>query len=525
MRTRPPLPLLLAASLVAALALLPVGYLLLRMAAAGPEAWALLARPAVWSVFGNSALLAAVCTAGAVALGVPLAWLTARTDLPGRRFWSVALVLPLAMPSYIGAYAWIALLGPRGMLGRLLAPLGIGRLPEPYGLAGTALVITLINYPFVLLAVRAAIRRLDPALEEAALGLGLSRRQIFWRVTLPQLRGPIAAGGLLAAFYALSDFGAPALLRYKSFTRVIFIEYQSAFNRNTAALMALVLVGLTLAVLAAEAAVRGRSPLFRTGSGSRRPAAPIPLGRWKAPALVACAGVVTAALGLPILVILYWNVVGWRNGQGLWLSPSAVGNSLLAGTLAAAAAVVAAAPVAYLAGRYRRRLAGWADRSAYLGGALPGIVVALALVFFSARHLPAGLYQSLPLLVLAYVIRFLPQAIGCLRTSLAQIPPRLEEAARGLGRGRLRTFAAVTLPLLKPGALAGAALVFLTTVKELPVTLLLSPTGFDTLVYAIWSTASEGLFSQASPSALLLLGLSALSIAVILRQEERGLYG
>ena len=512
MTSRPPRLLLAFALLVVGFALLPIVYLIIRAAGAGPEGWGLFGRPRVWGILRNSSLLAVTTTGVSVLLGVPLAWLTARTDLPLRRFWTVVSILPLALPSYIGAYALIALLGSR-----------------VYGFPGTALVISFINYPFVVLSVRAALQRMDPSLEEAAMGLGETRREVFRRVTLPQLRPAIGAGGLLVALYTLSDFGTPALMQFRTFTQVIYTRYRGTFDRESAALIALMLVALTIVVLVAESLTRGRARYHRSASGTQRPAPTVELGIWKWPAFAYCSTLATVSLGVPIGVIVYWGLVGLANDQPLNLPFALVSNSVAVALAAAAVAVVASFPVVFLAVRYRGRLVSALDRATYLGNALPGIVIALSLVFFSARLLSvdafAWIYQSFPLLIFAYVVRFLPQSVGCIRTSLVQVPPKLEEAARGLGRSRISAFLSVTVPLLWPGILAGAALVFLTTIKELPVTLLLSPTGFETLVTEIWTNVSDARFSQASPPALLLIAVSGLSIMVILRQERRGQYG
>jgi len=521
--------LLSLGSVVAFAALLPVIYLLIRLSSAGSEAWSLFANPRIWEVFGNSLLLTAISTAASIALGVPLAWLTTRTDLPFRRFWTVATILPLAMPSYVMAYAFIALLGPAGLFSDVTRTLFGKTLPGLYGLWGTALVMTLINYPFVTLSARAALQRLDPALEEAALGLGTTRRQIFWRVIMPQLRPAVTAGGLLVALYVLSDFGTPALMQFRAFTLVIHMQYQSAFDRSAAAATALLLVALTMAILAAESFTRGRARYHRMTPATQRPASLVALGKWKPAAIALCGSVFGVSVVLPIATMCWWMFVAVRNGQSLAIPVSAIRNSVVAGSLAAALAVIAAVPVAYLSVRHRGALVRVIDRAAYAGNALPGIVVALAMVFFGARlyqiENPAfswlgALYQSLPMLVFAYVVRFLPQSVGAMRASLLQVNPRLEEAARSLGRSRWGVFFAVTLPLLMPGVLTGAALVFLTTLKELPITIMLSPMNFPTLVQKVWSNASEGLFAQASPPALLLVGLSAISIIFILRQER-----
>ena len=249
---RPPLVLAIITLVVAALLLLPLAYLLIRASGAGAAAFASVLRPRSLQVMANSIVLTIVVTLMASVIGVPLAWLTVRTDLPGRRVWTVLASLPLVIPSYVGAFALVAFLGPRGMLQEWLAPLGVERLPEIYGFAGAAYTLILFTYPYLLLSVRAGLQRLDPSIEEASRSLGLGRRRTFWQVTLPNLRPAIAAGALLVALYTLSDFGAVSLLRFTSFTRAIYISYQSSFDRSLAAVFSLVLVGLTVLILIAE---------------------------------------------------------------------------------------------------------------------------------------------------------------------------------------------------------------------------------------------------------------------------------
>ncbi|MCX7853953.1 MAG: iron ABC transporter permease [Anaerolineae bacterium] len=518
---RPPLVLTWAAAVVAGLMLLPVVYLLVRAAESGFGGLATVLQPRTMRVLWNSVLLTAVVTLAAAVVAIPLAWLTVRTDLPARRLWSVLTALPLTIPSYVGAFALIAFFGPRGMLQEWLAPFGVQRLPEIYGFVGAAYALTLFTYPYLLLTVRAGLQRLDPALEEAARSLGESRRRVFWRVTLPSLRPAIAAGALLVALYVLSDFGAVSLLRFTSFTRAIYLSYQSSFDRSLAAWLSLFLVALTILILVAEQHTQTQARYYRQGTGVSRRPQPIRLGRWRWPALAFCATVVGLALVAPVSVVLVWLVRGVRAGNTLHLATleRAALNTALAAGLAALTAVLAALPIAYLAVRYPGRLTGLAERVAYVGHGLPGIVVALSLVFFGANY-ARPLYQTLPMLVFAYVVLFLPQAVGVLRSNLMQNSPRLEEAARSLGLKPVGVWWRVTLPLLRPGMLAGAALVFLTTAKELPATLLLAPTGFDTLATRIWSAAAEGFFARAAAPALILLVVSGLSLFLLLSQEE-----
>ncbi|MBI4320551.1 MAG: iron ABC transporter permease [Chloroflexi bacterium] len=515
-----PLLIWLLAGLVVLVMLLPVAYLILRAIGAGAETWQLLLRTRTLEVLLRTAGLALLVTSSSAAISIPLAWLTVRTDLPFRKLWSVLAILPLVIPTYVGGFVLVASLGPKGMFQQLLSGLGVERLPEIYGFPGAVLALTLFSYPYLLLSVRAGLQSLDPAVEEASRSLGHRPWSTFWRVTLPQLRPALASGSLLVALYTLSDFGAVSLLQFDSFTRAIYLQYQGSFDRTMAALLALLLVAFTGLILLVEARTRGRARYHRSSAGSIRPAAILRLGRWRWPSLVFCGLVVLLALILPVFVLVYWLLQGLAQG----IQPEVVWNAALNSTyssgLAALVTVVAALPVAILAVRYPGKVSGWLERATYAGFALPGIVIALALVFFGANY-ATPLYQTLALLLLAYTVRFLPQAVGATRTSLLQVSPRLEEAGRGLGRTHPVVLATITLPLVRPGILAGLAMVFLTTMKELPATLLLSPIGFKTLATTIWSATSGAFFAAAAAPALLLVLVSGLSIVLLIRTEGR----
>lgn len=509
------------AVVVAAAVLLPSLYLLIRAAGAGTAAWALVFRPRTLEIIGRTLWLALTVTAASAMIALPVAWLTARTDLPLRRLWATLTALPLVIPSYVGAYLIVAALGPRGMLQQWLQGLfGIQRLPDIYGFVGAFVVLTLLNYPYTLLNVRAALQRLDPALDEASRSLGHGAWSTFLRVTLPQLRPALASGSLLVALYTLRDFGVVSIMRYDTFTRVIYIQYQAAFNRLAAAALSLVLILMTLGILVLEVRTRGHAAYHRSSVGADRPPSVTRLGPWRWPALFFCGVVVGLALVLPASVLLYWLVRGLRAGESLAPLWQATRNSLFASGLAAGVILVAALPVAILNVRRAGRFSHLLERLTYTCFALPGIVVALALVFFGIRY-ARPLYQTLPMLILAYGILFLPQAVGAVRASLLQVHPSLEEAARSLGRGPLHTFATVTLPLVWPGVVAGASLVFLTTMKELPATLILGPIGFKTLATTVWAAVSEAFFARAALPALLLILISSLPMTFFILREQR----
>lgn len=519
LRPRPPLSLVLPSALIAGAMLLPVVYLLIRVAEVGSAALEFALRLRTLQVLGNTMLLVGVVTGVSVALALPLAWLLVRTDLPGRRIWTVLTILPLVIPSYVAGFAIVAALGPRGLLQQLLAPLGVERLPEIYGFPGAALTMILVSYPYVLLSARAALQSMDPALEEAARGLGHSAWSTFQRITWPHLRPSVAAGALLVALYTLSDFGAVSLLQFNAFTRVIYLQYSASFDRALAAVLALMLVAFTVLILGVESRVRGQARLYRSSVGTTRPVNIVRLGRWRGIALGFVGGVVGLALLMPLLVIVYWAAQGLLEGEQVGVVWANAVSSVTTSALAAMVTVVAALPISILVVRFPNRLTRVLERITFTGYALPGIVIALALVFFGARY--AGpLYQTLAMLLFGYLVRFLPEAVGNIRNSLLFVSPRLEEAARGLGRAPLRVLLAVTLPLVRPGLVAGAALVFLTVMKELPITLLLGPIGFKTLATSIWSFTAEGFFARAAGPALLLTLLSGLSVFSLLGHEE-----
>ena len=507
--------------------MLPPVYLGVRALGAGDDLWELLLRPRVAAILGRTLLLVVTVSAASVVVALPLAWLTSRTDLPFRRGWAVVTSLPLVIPSYVAGFIVVVALGPRGMLqGAMEGPFGVERLPSIYGFTGAFLTLTLLSYPYVLLTVRAALQRMDPALEESARGLGLGPTATFFRVVLPLLRPAIGAGTLLVGLYTLSDFGAVSLLRFETFTWAIFIQYDSALDRTLGAGMSLALVILALGWVALEFLSRGRSRYYSTSSGTSRPPTIVPLGRWRWTAIGYCSLVTAVALGLPIGILIYWVIRGVLAGESLdpvWI---AARNSVYISALAALAATAASLPVGLFSVRHPAGSSPWGllsgalERLGYVSFALPGIVIALALVFFGANY-GGVVYQTIWLLLFGYVVLFLSPALGAVRTTLLQMNPRVEEAARSLGRTPFGAFTSVTLPSARPGIVAGASLVFLLTMKELPATLILSPTGFTTLATTVWSFSSEAFFARAAMPALLLIILSGVPLAILMLRERR----
>jgi len=490
-----------AASAVAVLAVLPI-FVLIALAGA-PEA---LLGERNLRLLLNTLLLTGLTVGGAVALGVPLALLTAWVRLPWNRLWLVLLVAPLAMPSYLGAFTLYAAFGTGGEIANLT---GLST-PPVHGLPGATLVMTLYTYPFVLLTTRAALLGQDASLVNAARTLGLSLPACLWRIVLPRAGAGVAAGALLAALYTLSDFGTPAIMGVDTFTRVIYVEY-NAFGLERAALLSLQLLAIVGLVLFLES---------RVAATPERPGRSLTLWPRRGPSALMLAGiapVIALALGLPLAVFFLWLL---RDGAG-GFQPVHAWNSALSSALAAGVAVVLAVPVALaaLAGRFGRFM----ERVTYLGFGVPGIVMGTALVYLGLQ-LPL-LYQTLGLLVLAYVLRFLPLAVGSIRASARSLDSSLGKAARVLGAGPREVFRRITLPLTLRGLIAGAALVFLEAMRELPATLLLAPTGFETLATYLWRMYEAGYFGRAAVPGLLLVLISGLGVAFMFLGERRAALG
>jgi len=493
------------AACVAGLALLPLGYIVKYTADVG---WSgiqeLVFRPRVAELLWNTTRLVLGTVLLCGVLGIGAAWLVERSSVPVRRLWHVLLVAPLAVPAFVNSYAWISILP------------GL----DTYG--GALLVVTLSYFPFVYLPVAAAFRGLDPALEETARGLGLSSWAVFRRVQLPQLRVAVLGGSLLVALHLLGEFGALRMLRYPTFTTAIYDQYRATFNGPGATALAGVLVLICLVLLMAELRLRGQRGYARTGRGAARPVRPVALRRLTVPALAALAALVGLAVVVPVASMAYWMVTGSSTGLDLPTLVTTTGTTLALAAAAAVVTVALAVPTGWLAVRARSRVSTLLERSTYLGSSVPGIVVGLALVTISIRVTP-WLYQTVPVLLAAYAILFLPRAIVTVRSAVEQSPPLYDDVAASLGSSAVDRLRRITLPLLAPGIGAGAALVFLAVVTELTATLLLAPTGTTTLATAFWSASSALEYGAAAPYAVIMVLLSAPATVLLSRDARRGL--
>jgi iron(III) transport system permease protein len=314
--------------------------------------------------------------------------------------------------------------------------------------------------------------------------------------------------------YALSDFGAVAAMRYEAFTWVIYGAYRAGFNPARAAVLSLVLVGVALVVTLIESKVRGRAGAQRIGSGVSRMRTAKPKTQHQVFAWLFSVVIVGGGVGVPLLSVISWM---FRESQTKIENLDvvrAIVSSFEIGTFTAIATVLIALPVALAAARYSGRLVKFLEQTTYVSHALPGIVIAIAMVFFGLRTMRAW-YQEIPLLVLAQTVIFIPLAVASMRSSIERSTAAVEDVARSLGTNPVTTAIRVTLPIALPGVLAAVALTLLSSVKELPATLLLRPTGTETLATSIWKYSAVSDYASVAPFGIALILLSAVPVAVM----------
>jgi iron(III) transport system permease protein len=503
-RTRRPVLLIALSAMVAALLAVPLVFLLIEAHSAGTGAVTrLIFRGLTRELLWNTVRLTLAVTVCCAVLGTAAAWFVERTNLPGRRVWAVLVVVPLAIPDFVVSFGWASLW------------------TWVQGFRGAVLVMSLAIYPLVYLPVAASLRAADPGQEEVARSLGTGRLATFARVTLRQARGAILGGCLLVALVMLAEYGAFEILGYQTFTTEIFSEFSISFSLPVASGLSLVLVVLSLIVLAGEGMLRGKGRVSRAGPLAARRLPPHRLGKATLPVLAGFTALVAAALGVPVYASVYWIFAGGLHALDGASLPAAALHTALYGTGAGAIDTVISLPVAMLAVRHPGRARQLLERSTYLVLAMPGVVTAFALSYFTERYAHGFLYQSTPLLIGCYAIMFFPLALVGVKASLARAPASLDEIARSLGQGRLAVLARVTLRLAGPGLMAAFCLVFLSVTTELTATLLLIPTGAATLASQFWAYEQNLSYGQAAPFALVMIAVAALPSYVLGRFFDR----
>jgi len=520
---------------VAALVLLPLSVLLFSWYEIDSGIWAHLWETQMARLLGNTVVLLLGVGGGVTLLGVSLAWLTSLCEFPGRRWLDWALMLPFAIPAYVLAFVFIGLLdfaGPVQTLAREWFGSSV-RFPPVRSTGGVILVLVLVFYPYVYLLARSAFIAQGKGLMEAARVLGQSPWQAFWSVALPMARPAIGAGLALAMMETLADFGAVSVFNFDTFTTAIYKTWYGFFSLTSATQLASLLLLAVALVLYGERRARG---IARPANDRARSAALYHLRGLKALAASGwCLLVFLCAFVIPVLQLLVWL---WQRGRfdlderylGLIL------HTLYLGGMAALITVAVALLLAFARRQAPVRSIRGAVALANLGYALPGSVLAVSIMLafsYLDRELViplsgwlggAGkpiLLGSIGALLLAYLIRFMAVAFGPLESSLARIRPSLPQASRSLGVGGPRLFFRVYLPLLLPGTLSAALLVFVDVLKEMPATLLMRPFGWDTLAVRIFEMTSEGEWARAALPALSLVLVGLLPVILLIRRSAK----
>ena len=521
---RQPTILTLLATAVCLCAALPLFYISYHAFSAEPDLWQRLTTGQLPLLGRRTLALVMTVSVVTAVLGISAAWLIERTDLPGRALWRWLLALPLAIPGYVGAVCYMFLLRRGGFVDQLaMHYLDFERqqfpLPPLFNLWGVTAIISLYTFPYVCLAVAAALRVSDATLDDAALVAGHNRRRIFFTLTLPLLMPAVASGLLLVGLYVLSDFGTVALMRYQTFTTAIYRQFAGEIGRSAASIVSLGLIALSLPVLFTEKLLHRRDRHYVRGA-HWRPLQVLHLGRWRWAAVSSIVLLVTLSLLLPLVVLTGLTIRGiiaptevdriWSvSAVSLWQSGL---NSLLLAIGAATLTVILALLPALLAVRYQNRYSFTLLALGKTAFALPGIIVGLGFLMFFIR---TPIYATVGALGIALAFRLLPQALALNEATLRTISPTLEQAAHTLGHGLWATLRRVTIPLAAPGLLAAWALTFVTAMKELPLLVMLRPPGFDTLPIRVWEAANDSIYTQAAPPALLLVVLTTFTLGVV----------
>lgn len=513
-------PLQLLVMGIAALLALPLVYVVYMAGTADVALWSRLWRTRLPELLGNTFSLAGGVAVLTLGLGVSLAWLVTRVEFPGRRVWEWALVLPLAMPTYVLAYVYSYLLGLDGPIDRLWQTL-LGpdhHVFAPQSLWGVTMVMALDTFPFVYLLTRTALLNSNMSFEEVSRACGVGPWPTFFRVTLPLLRPAIFAGVSLVVLYVVSDFGAVSLLRFQTLTYAVYQQMTGRYNYAAASVMSVLLVLFAVVFFLTERWFRERSRFYQTSGRFRKPVPRRTSATGRAAALGFTAVVFLLSFGIPAGLLIQWSIGAVRGGlldnrffEFAW-------NTVLLSGLASSAAVLLGVPVAYLATRRPSWLNQLCLHATYAGYVLPGPVAALALLVLAMAIVPSW-YGTVILLVFAYVVHYLPAGLQSLEPAIQQVTPNVEEVARTLGYTVWGTLRRVTIPLIWNGFLSAWILMFLQCMKELPATLLLRPVGFDTLAVRVWLEASEELYQLAAAPALLIVLISLPALALLVARD------
>jgi len=485
-----PSALNLAVAAVLAITLIPFIYIAFRAFEKPlPEIIDLLFRAKTLQVLATTTALLLIVVTVNIFIGTLMAAGLHFIRLPKAHLFILPTILPLAIPSYVFTYTWLALI------------------PSLSGLFAAAFILILTTMPYMLLAILVSLRRIDSSLIEVARTLGLSRFKIFIRVILPQIRSSISGGALLSGLYVLSDFGAVSLLNLETLTVSIQNMFKASYDRSAASVISILLILASVIFIAFNERLKDSGN--KENISKRLMAKNIRINNpgLKASLLFSVALYTTLAVVLPIYVLIS-RFIGNPNPIDFAKLFETALSTISVAALGAFIALLMSAPLGLLLSTHAGKYSRFAERIILVGHALPGVIIGLALVSLGSKLGP--LYQSTLLLAFAYALLFLAKAVASMTSALQLVPSTLKEVAATLGKSKSKVTTSVVFPIALPSIGLGTLLVFLTAMKELPATLMLRPTGMDTLATQIWSYASINRFNDAAPYALLLVLIAAI---------------
>ena len=466
----------------------------------------------------NTIALAFTVTMASICISIPLAILTIRSNLPLKKLFRVLLCLPLVFPSYIYGFLFIILFGPKGVLYDMVKLLGVEQIPNLYGFWGSCLCLTLLSYPYIFISVSSSLMKLDYSYEEVSASLGKSFWHTYAKVIIPLLKPSITVGSILVTLYVISDFGAVSLLQYKSFSYVIYNQYET-IQRSAAASTSSILILIGLLSIWFYRPDSANANLHRSSATVSRNPKLIDLGRFKWISVAIIGFLILISVILPISVLVYWGY-NFTTNYDEFFKLSSLSNSLYAASLGSVLTVMLSIPIALLIAKYKNSFSQVIEKLSYIGFVLPGVVVALAVAHFGINF-ATPIYQTIILLSLGYIILFIPVAIGIIKPMLLQMNPRLEESAKSLGASTFKIWLHIYLPSMMPGLAGAFAVVFILIMKELPATLILSPLSFNTLATSVWAHATEASFGMAAVYSGILLVFTSLPMFLLLNKGIR----
>jgi len=450
-----------------------------------------------------------------IAIAVPSAILTIKSNLPLKKILRVLLVMPIVFPSYIYALIFILAFGQNGITQKLLTRIGIETIPSVYGFFGTFLCLTFLCFPYIFISVSASIMKIDTSYEEVAKSLGKSYWFTYRLIILPLLKPSIIAGCVLVSLYVVSDFGVVSLLHYRTFSSVIYNHYET-IQRGTAASLSSIIILIGIIVLWFYKISETSEPQYRSNAAVPRQGSLIQLGKLRWPIAIFLMLFVGIILIIPIWTLIYW-AYDFTLNYSQSFKPTYAFNSIYISILGSLTVVAISIPITILIVMKKNLWTRFIEKASYTGFVLPGIVVALSVVFFGINFL-TPIYQTMTLLFIGYLILFLPVSIGILKPVLMQINPKLGESAKTLGASNLRIWKTISVPLMAPGFFAAFAILCMLIMKELPVTLILAPLNFGTLATSIWTHSTEANFGDAAIYSLVLLVITGSPIFILINR-------